>query len=264
MITNRNLPNAHPVYKLLRPHFRYTMAINAAARASLINKGGIIDKVFSVGGEGKEEVFKRVSREYNVQWTNIKHSLKQRHVCETGELPAYYYRDDGLNIWRAIREFATGIINEFYATDDDVRNDEELQSWSQDFYKNAFPGAEDGCGFPEAITSKDMLVEYCTLIMFTGSAQHASVNFGQYNIYGFAPNAPLSLRLPPPSAKNQADYATLLQTLPDMEDTSLQIAVAHLLSQYSKGEVSIVEASYSYTSTNNDSIKLCITAATCI
>ena len=74
--------------------------------------------------------------------------------------------------------------------------------------------------------------------MFTGSAQHASVNFGQYNIYGFAPNAPLSLRLPPPSAKYQADYATLLQTLPDMEDTSLQIAVAHLLSQYSQGEVS--------------------------
>ena len=39
----------HPVFRLLRPHFRNTMATNAAARQSLINAGGTIESSFSPG-----------------------------------------------------------------------------------------------------------------------------------------------------------------------------------------------------------------------
>lgn len=37
------------VYKLLFPHFRYTLNINAAARGNLINAGGIIERTFAPG-----------------------------------------------------------------------------------------------------------------------------------------------------------------------------------------------------------------------
>lgn len=37
----------HPIYRLLRPHFRYTMEINVLAREALINAGGIIESCFS-------------------------------------------------------------------------------------------------------------------------------------------------------------------------------------------------------------------------
>jgi lipoxygenase/linoleate 9S-lipoxygenase len=37
------------VYKLMLPHFRYTMNINASARSSLINAGGIIEQNFAPG-----------------------------------------------------------------------------------------------------------------------------------------------------------------------------------------------------------------------
>ena len=33
------------VFQLLQPHFRYTLAINANARSSLINAGGVVEKV---------------------------------------------------------------------------------------------------------------------------------------------------------------------------------------------------------------------------
>ncbi|KAL9393143.1 hypothetical protein Peur_012428 [Populus x canadensis] len=41
--TNRQLSVLHPIYKLLEPHFRDTMNINALARQTLINAGGILE-----------------------------------------------------------------------------------------------------------------------------------------------------------------------------------------------------------------------------
>lgn len=45
--TNRHLSEMHPIYRLLKPHLRYTMEINALARKSLINAGGTIESAFS-------------------------------------------------------------------------------------------------------------------------------------------------------------------------------------------------------------------------
>lgn len=47
--TNRQLSTMHPIYKLLYPHMRYTLEINALARQSLINGGGVIEACFSPG-----------------------------------------------------------------------------------------------------------------------------------------------------------------------------------------------------------------------
>ena len=41
IVTNRQLSVVHPIYKLLQPHFRDTMNINALARQTLINADGI-------------------------------------------------------------------------------------------------------------------------------------------------------------------------------------------------------------------------------
>ena len=47
--TNRKLSVLHPINKLLHPHFRDTMNINATARNILINSGGVIDRTFFTG-----------------------------------------------------------------------------------------------------------------------------------------------------------------------------------------------------------------------
>ncbi|GLJ09035.1 hypothetical protein SUGI_0100450 [Cryptomeria japonica] len=47
--THRNLSKLHPLHKLLASHFRNTMDINRAARESLINAEGTIEKCFSPG-----------------------------------------------------------------------------------------------------------------------------------------------------------------------------------------------------------------------
>lgn len=44
----------HPIYKLLHPHMRYTLEINALARQSLINGGGVIEACFTPGKHAME------------------------------------------------------------------------------------------------------------------------------------------------------------------------------------------------------------------
>ena len=241
MGTVRNLPDAHPIYKLLRPHFRYTMAINVRARASLLNDGGIIDKIFAIGGEGRQELMRRGGTSYNIHWTNIKHNTKERGVDDPKTLPGYYYRDDGLKLWNAMESYVGDIVNNFYNDNADVKDDSELQKWANDIHTNGFPGyfgAEDGHGFPEQIDSKETLIELCTLIMFTGSVQHSAVNFGQYDFYGFVPNAPTGMRRPPPMTKG-ADNQDILDSLPGKLTSFLAISVSKNLSQFSQDEVCI-------------------------
>lgn len=47
--TNRQLSVVHPVHKLLSPHYRDTMNINALARQTLINADGIFEKTVFPG-----------------------------------------------------------------------------------------------------------------------------------------------------------------------------------------------------------------------
>ena len=235
----RNLPDPHPIYKLLHPHLRYTMAINSRARASLINDGGIFDKLFAIGGEGRQELMRRGGTAYNIHLTNIKRNTKERGVDDPKTLPGYYYRDDGLKLWNAMESYVRLVVDDFYKDDTEVKGDSELQKWADDLHTNGFPGyfgAEDGHGFPEQIDSKETLIELCALIMFTGSAQHAAVNFGQYQLYGFVPNCPPGMRRPPPT-KRGADYQDFLESLPGKLTSFLTISASNTLSQFSPEEV---------------------------
>ena len=244
MATMRTLPDAHPVYKLLRPSFHYTMAINFRARATLINDGGLLDFVQSIGGDdahsGKNEVFRRTNRIYNVHWSNIKRNIAERGVGDADKLPNYFYRDDGVRLWDAIEAYAKSIIDLFYSEDKDVAEDIELRNWTWEVHNNAFPAYEDnpvGRGFPLQITNKLELVEYCTLIMFTGSVQHAAVNFPQFQIYGYVPNSPPNLRRPLPTKKGVHTPDVLLHALPHALSTLLNVALTYSLSKFSPEEV---------------------------
>ena len=238
--TMRTLPDAHPLYKLLQPHFRYTIGINAAARLKLINDGGIVDHAFSIGGKGKNMLLQRASKLYDVHGANIKENVKRRGVGDTNLLPNYYYRDDGILIWDAIEFYVREIIGIFYKSDADVKEDTEVQSWANEVHYRAFPGydgAPDGHGFPDKMESREDLILYCTLIMFNGSAQHAAVNFGQFDIYGFVPNAPFELRKKPPTKKGETTFAHILESLPTLRTTGISIGLVYTLAQFSKDEV---------------------------
>ena len=198
-----------------------------------------MDKTYAIGGEGRRELMRRGGTSYSIHWTNIKRNTKERGVDDPKTLPGYYYRDDGFRLWNAMESYVRDVVNEFYKSDAELKGDSEIQNWAEDIHSNGFPGyfgAEEGHGFPKQIDSKETLIELCTLIMFTGSAQHSAVNFGQYVYSGFVPNAPSGMRRPPPTKKG-ADYQDVLESLPDKTTSFQVVALSYALSQFSPEEV---------------------------
>lgn len=54
LTAHRQLSALHPIYKLLDPHMRYTLEINAVARQTLISADGVIESCFTAGPYGLE------------------------------------------------------------------------------------------------------------------------------------------------------------------------------------------------------------------
>ena len=69
-------------------------------------------------------------------------NIEKRGVEDSTCLPGYYFRDDALLIWRAMKEYVVDMINIFYESDQDVEDDFEIQGWFDEIirYLKSFTG----------------------------------------------------------------------------------------------------------------------------
>jgi arachidonate 12-lipoxygenase len=86
-------------------------------------------------------------------------------------------------------------------------------------------------GFPGAFLERKKLLQTVTQIIFTCSAEHSAVNNGQYDFFGYIPNTPGNVYLPPPTDKSALLEATLVYALPDPRVVGEQLTLVHLLSE---------------------------------
>ncbi|XP_045442639.1 polyunsaturated fatty acid lipoxygenase ALOX12-like [Pipistrellus kuhlii] len=225
--TMRCLPGLHPVFKLLIPHTRYTMDINTRARPGLVSDGGLFDKAWSTGGGGHVQLIRRATTQ-----------LTYRSLCPPDDLadrglmgiPSALYAHDALRLWDIIARYVEGIIHLFYHGDDVVRGDPELQVWCREITEVGLCQAQDR-GFPVSFQSRAQLCHFLTMCIFTCSAQHAAVNTGQFDWYAWVPNAPSSMRMPPPTTKEDITMDTVMGSLPNVWQSCLQMFATWLLSQ---------------------------------
>ncbi|RVX12797.1 Linoleate 13S-lipoxygenase 2-1, chloroplastic [Vitis vinifera] len=156
--TNRQLSAMHPIYKLLHPHFRYTMQINALARQALINADGIIETSFSPSKYSME----LSSVAYDQLWRFDKEALpgdliNRGIAVEDPTAPHglklliedYPFANDGLILWDALKQWVADNVNYYYKDASMVQSDPELQGM---------------CGWPPLTTQPSILDNMLLLV----------------------------------------------------------------------------------------------------
>ncbi|GMP88274.1 hypothetical protein CsSME_00040317 [Camellia sinensis var. sinensis] len=251
--SNRQLSAMHPIYKLLHPHFRYTMEINALARQALINAGGIIETCFSP----KKYSIELSSVAYDQQWRFDLQALPADLISRgmAMEDPTalhglrltiedYPYASDGLLVWDAIKQWVTDYVKHYYQDASFVQSDKELQAWWTEIQTVGHGDKKDETWWPVLKTPQDLIGILTTMIWVT-SGHHSAVNFGQYIYAGYFPNRPTIARTKMPTEEptdeewkcfiNKPEVA-LLMCFPSQIQATKVMAVLDVLSNHSPDE----------------------------
>ncbi|XWS57525.1 hypothetical protein CRYUN_Cryun09bG0181800 [Craigia yunnanensis] len=249
--TNRQLSVVHPIYKLLHPHFRDTMTINALAREILVNADGLVEKTF-YPAKYSMEMSSEIYKSWNFLEQALPKDLKKRGIAvDDGNpqpglrllIPDYPYAVDGLKIWFALEEWVRDYCSFYYKTGNMVQQDPELQAWWKELREVGHGDLKNEPWWPKMQTREE-LIESCTIIIWIASALHAAVNFGQYAYGGYSPNRPTRSRKFMPE-KGTREYAELkrnpekafFRTMPSQKTSLTGITLVEILSKHASDEV---------------------------
>jgi len=145
-------------------------------------------------------------------------------------MPGYLYRDYGFMIWDALENYIRTIIFREIHSDAAVRKDFCIQGWTQELSDVRYGNVR---GFPRLIESREHLVQTLTNIIFTATAQHSVVNFGQFDYYSFIPNKPLALtQLMPEDAEHTITWEYVMSALPNEVRTRQTMEITSVLSLF--------------------------------
>ena len=219
--THRNLAEQHPINILLLPHFEGTLFINNKAATGLIAKGGSIEKILAAKITASQQAAGTDRLDYDFYANMLPADLKGRRIDDATILPNYPYRDDALLIWEGIQQWVTEYIDIYYENDAALKADTELATWTADLI-----GRGKVKGF-KPIESTQQLAQVLTMVIFTGSAQHAAANFPQSTIMSYNPAiSGIIWGKKDPTGSTEQEW---LNTLAPTKVASDQLNLLHLL-----------------------------------
>ncbi len=241
---NRQLAQSHPLMVLLKPHFRFTLEINNGAIHSLIVPGGVVASVLSTSIQSSGDLIVKANDIWRFDEQNPELLFKERGVSED-RLPNYPFREDTLELWQAIKKYVRNYLELYYHGANDVerskvvQQDYELQNWVNEMTNPKYASVKGMDGLsktgdpskPYAIEDFAYLVEMVALIIYTASAQHASVNYAQYPLMSYIPSVTGTIYQPAPNKSQDLEPESFLDWLPPLDVALYQASFGYLLTE---------------------------------
>ncbi|KAL5715807.1 linoleate 13S-lipoxygenase [Ranunculus cassubicifolius] len=250
---NRQLSAMHPIYRLLDPHFRYTMEINALARSALICASGVIESTFTPGRYSMEISSAAYDQLWQFDMEALPADLIRRGMAvedpnaEHGvklTIEDYPFANDGLVLWDAIKTWVSDYVNHYYPDANSIEADAELQAWWTEVRTKGHEDKKDEPWWP-VLNTAESLIQTLSTIIWVSSGHHAAVNFGQYGYAGYFPNRPTITRTNMPNEDpTEEEYKnfiekperTLMHCFPSQIQATKVMAVLDVLSSHSPDE----------------------------
>ncbi|NQY37881.1 MAG: arachidonate 15-lipoxygenase [Alteromonadaceae bacterium] len=240
--SHRQLSEHHPLMVLLKPHFQFTIQVNDSAIHSLIVPGGVVASVLSTSNKGSDQLIVDAYKDWKFDEQFPDRLFKQRGVSED-TLISFPFREDTLEIWHSIKHFVKNYLSLYYGDttqerDNNIQDDTELQKWINEMVSKKYASVKgmselvktDDKKMPYKIDSFDYLVEVVSLIIYTASAQHASVNYAQYPLMSYVPSVTGTIYHTPPNSCETLTEKEVLKWLPPLDVSLYQVSFLYLLS----------------------------------
>ena len=241
--TNRQFACDHPLMILLKPHFRFTLEINNAALHSLVVPGGVVNSVLSTGFVGSADLIVDAFNDWRFDEQFPDDLFKLRGVSEN-ELSSFPFREDTMDLWKAINKYVRGYLELYYVGDNNAErnaqmiNDFELQNWVNEMTNPKYAAVKGMDGLtatgdpdkPYQLDDFDYFVKLVSLIIYTGSAQHASVNYAQFPLMSYLPCVSGTAYQKPPTHDETLEEKDFLKWLPPLDVALYQLTFGYLLS----------------------------------
>ena len=236
--TNRALPVEHPVLTLLKPHFRFTIAINDSALHSLVVPGGTVASVLSPAIESTLGIIRDHWEKWQFDEWSPPALFKNRGV-DSSSLPDFPFRDDTLLLWNAIKRWVGSYLSVYYSDNEAVKGDMELQAWVTELASpngaklKGMSGVQPAPNSNEGswqISSLDYLTQLVSQIIYLCGPQHASVNYAQFPLMSYLPAVSGSIYAPPPGRSSEGSSKEYLECLPPLDVALYQSSFGYLLS----------------------------------
>lgn len=246
---HRQLSIMHPIFKLLKPHLRYTLRVNTTARETLLNANGTIESFYAPGQYCMQLACSAYRDFWRFDQEGLPADLIRRGIAvpdpkhEHGLrllIEDYPYANDGLLYWSAIDKLVKTYVDHYYPNAVLIQDDKELQAWYREVINVGHADHRFATWWPNLETPDD-LIKILTTLIWVASGEHAALNFGQYG--RFDPSHPNLMRKLLPQ-ENDPEYASFLEnpkeyflsSLPSLDNSAKFASVLSVISAHSSDE----------------------------
>ncbi|TMW59559.1 hypothetical protein Poli38472_004628 [Pythium oligandrum] len=200
----RNMAEEHPVRALLMHHVYADFALEKASAVLLFNTSTMVDRTLGWGATG--------CTRFMDHHINTKVSFKNDFMSDITQrglqhIPTHKYIQYGKLYHKTIQEFVTSFLDVYYASDEAVVADKELQGWA----KGAATTASQLKDFPSSFQTKAALADTLTHVIFLCTVRHHGMNGIATWLTMTVPYSPAALWKPLPTAKLQKDQTLNLR-----------------------------------------------------
>jgi len=176
IVTHNELPAAHPVTRLLRPHVYATHFGNRIVTIDQMERSGDFENMFSFTHDGMCALFAATAREVDLRWFDPARDAEMRGVADLPiDTPAL---DNRTAIMQVIRDHVARYLAIYYSSDEELQADPALFRWVYALAGAVPGGVLELTGRPPTTTG---VTDLLATLIYMGAVEHEVVDTGTFD-----------------------------------------------------------------------------------